>query len=577
MNKTVNINLGGMFFHIDEIAFLKLKKYLDAVRRSLSDDPKGKDEIINDIEARIGEILSENIKDVRQVVNEQDIDGIINIMGRPEDYADEDSTNNYQERNYQTNYNKKLYRDTDDKFLGGVASGLAHYFGIDVIWSRLVWILALSSGVGFLVYLLLWILLPQANTTAEKLEMEGEAVNINNIEKKIREEFNHVSSKLKDGIDDVQEHIKKNDYQTKVKSGLQEIIDTISKIFTVLFKVIGKFAGVFLIFISGAMIIGVIVGIFTAGSVGILGIGDGYMHFPEEFYDSRIPIWMIGLFLLILVIIPVIVLFMLGLKILSKNVRSFNRYTKLTLLGIWLVALMGMTFIGVENSAKSSTKGFMVEKQSLKWNKDQVLEVKMIEKEDLNIVRKFDKKFIEIDGEKNQYGNNIRLNIKKSNNNIAYVKVYKNAYAFNNSKAKEKASLLMYHLKIVDNQLLLDNYFITEYKNRFGDKNIRVTLYLPKGAKVYIDKSLKHSLGDDTETVQNLSNRKMIKHNFIMADEELNCLDCKNYEATKTSKTNQVDKKETKESKPVKKIKTIHKPKKVKDRVSETEDGLIIE
>ena len=75
MNKTININLGGFFFHIDEIAYQKLKRYLEAVGRSLSDDPQGKNEIISDIEARISELLSERITDARQVINENDIEG----------------------------------------------------------------------------------------------------------------------------------------------------------------------------------------------------------------------------------------------------------------------------------------------------------------------------------------------------------------------------------------------------------------------------------------------------------------------------------------------------------------------
>ena len=90
MNKTININLGGVFFHIDEVAYQKLKGYLDAIRRSLSDDPQGRDEIITDIETRIGELLSDKVKDVRQVVNESDIDEVIEVMGKPEDYMVDD-------------------------------------------------------------------------------------------------------------------------------------------------------------------------------------------------------------------------------------------------------------------------------------------------------------------------------------------------------------------------------------------------------------------------------------------------------------------------------------------------------
>ena len=107
MNKTININLGGIFFHIDEVAYQKLKGYLDAIRRSLSDDPKGRDEIITDIETRIGELLSARVKDARQVVNEQDIDEVIEVMGKPEDYmVDEEIFNDDSYGNYSSQRRK---------------------------------------------------------------------------------------------------------------------------------------------------------------------------------------------------------------------------------------------------------------------------------------------------------------------------------------------------------------------------------------------------------------------------------------------------------------------------------------
>ena len=153
MNKTININLGGIFFHIDEIAYQKLKLYLDAIRRSLSDDPQGRDEILNDIEHRIGELLSERIKDERQVVNENDIDEITKIMGKPEDYLVDEEIFEDEPKYQSKSPSKKLFRDGDDKFLGGVCSGLGHYFGIDTIWMRIIWlVLAFGFGFGFLVY-----------------------------------------------------------------------------------------------------------------------------------------------------------------------------------------------------------------------------------------------------------------------------------------------------------------------------------------------------------------------------------------------------------------------------------------
>ena len=110
MNKTININLGGFFFHIDEVAYQKLRRYLESISKSLSDDPQGKNEIIADIEARISELLSEKITDARQVVNEGDIDDIIVIMGQPEDYAEAEQEYNDASYSYTRNnsYWKKI-------------------------------------------------------------------------------------------------------------------------------------------------------------------------------------------------------------------------------------------------------------------------------------------------------------------------------------------------------------------------------------------------------------------------------------------------------------------------------------
>ncbi|MCD8418102.1 PspC domain-containing protein [Tenacibaculum finnmarkense genomovar finnmarkense] len=177
MNKTININLGGFFFHIDEVAYQKLNYYLKAIANSLNDDPQGKNEIISDIEARISELLSEKITDVRQVINENDIEQIITIMGQPEDYSEtQDTYSDDYSSNYKTEKGsvKKLFRDGDDKFLGGVCSGIAHYFNIDVIWIRLAFIILVASGFSPLAYIILWVLLPEAKTTSEKLQMQGE-------------------------------------------------------------------------------------------------------------------------------------------------------------------------------------------------------------------------------------------------------------------------------------------------------------------------------------------------------------------------------------------------------------------
>ena len=198
MNKTVNINLAGTFFHIDEDAYLKLQRYLEAIKRSFTDS-QGRSEIISDIEARIAELFAERIQNEKQVVGVKLVDEVITIMGQPEDYLvdDEIFEDEPQPRQrHSSKPSKKLYRDTDNSYIGGVAAGLSHYFGIESIWLRLIWLfLAIGSGGTFiLIYLIFWALVPEASTTAEKLTMTGDAVNISNIEKKIKDVCNAASA-----------------------------------------------------------------------------------------------------------------------------------------------------------------------------------------------------------------------------------------------------------------------------------------------------------------------------------------------------------------------------------------------
>ena len=149
MNKTINMNLGGLIFHIDENAYALLKNYLEAVSNSLNEDVEGKTEIIADIEARISELLSEKTAQKQQAIQESDIEEVILVMGQPEDYSDApQDANEEPSAKAATHAVKKLYRDGDNRFLGGVASGIGHYVKVDAIWFRFAFLLAALGG-GF--------------------------------------------------------------------------------------------------------------------------------------------------------------------------------------------------------------------------------------------------------------------------------------------------------------------------------------------------------------------------------------------------------------------------------------------
>ncbi len=203
MKKTLTINLNGYVFNIDNDAYETLHAYLERVSMRFADDER--DEIMRDIEARIADLFAERLQN-RNVVDEADVAAIVETLGQPEQFdSDENDTTPPQEPADKEEKRKfrKFYRNTDDQMLGGVASGLAAYLGWDVTAVRLLLVMVLLLGFGWIIpiYLVLWLLLPEAKTAAQKLEMRGIEPNLENIRKYIvsdrfKETAQHVGSRL---------------------------------------------------------------------------------------------------------------------------------------------------------------------------------------------------------------------------------------------------------------------------------------------------------------------------------------------------------------------------------------------
>ncbi len=176
MKQVININFQGRVVPIEVTAFELLKNYTESLNRHFANE-EGKEEIINDIESRIGELFQEKITKGATCITDDDVNAIIKNMGRPEEFEtmddsqsqsssyaarEEQSTNNF--TNTSTGH-KRLFRDENDKVLGGVCSGLANYFNIDVVIARIIFVVLLFSGVGFLTYIIMWIAVPSSATT----------------------------------------------------------------------------------------------------------------------------------------------------------------------------------------------------------------------------------------------------------------------------------------------------------------------------------------------------------------------------------------------------------------------------
>jgi phage shock protein PspC (stress-responsive transcriptional regulator) len=171
MKKTIQINLAGTVFHIDDDAYEILRKYINSVESKFSRDPGGS-EVLNDLESRMAELFSEKLKNGREVINVQDVREVLEVMGAPKEMGSEERRGDGSDYRYKRRY-KRMYRDPDDKPIGGVCSGLAYYFNTDPLLIRILFVIGLFVGFGFLLYLVLWIALPMAETPEEIEEMRS--------------------------------------------------------------------------------------------------------------------------------------------------------------------------------------------------------------------------------------------------------------------------------------------------------------------------------------------------------------------------------------------------------------------
>jgi phage shock protein PspC (stress-responsive transcriptional regulator) len=195
MKITVSINLGGYSFNIDEDAYAELKRYLKNLEIHFANE-ESSSEILSDIEARMAELFRAKLSTYKLVITMEDVRNTISILGTPEDISDNERTSARDK--FSTPGYHRMYRDPDHRIIGGVCSGMGAYWDIEPWIIRVIFIaFTAMGGLGALVYLILYIVLPEAKTTAQKIEMKGEPVNIKNIKDSVKEEFDNVRKNMK--------------------------------------------------------------------------------------------------------------------------------------------------------------------------------------------------------------------------------------------------------------------------------------------------------------------------------------------------------------------------------------------
>lgn len=520
MNKTISINLGGFFFHIDEDAYQKLSRYFDAVKRSLS--PDGRDEIMKDIESRIAELFQERLKNDKQVVGLTEIEEVISIMGQPEDYKIDDEKSTYQSSSSSTNFyypSKRLYRDKENGMLGGVMAGLGHYLGIDALWLRIIMvILFFGFGTGLFVYIVLWIIVPEAVTTTQKLEMKGQPITISNIEKKVKEGFDEITSKFN--------NIDHEKIANSAKSGVTKIGSTIEEVIKTIFKVFSKIIGAFIIFFSGISLLAILISsIFFLFSS---SMPDNYiLNHIDTPIGLETPLWAQGILLLLGFGIPLFFLLILGLKLMINNLRSIGNYVKYSLLAVWLITVGIIISLGINEAAQLAFEGKSIQKEMIAIAQTDTLKIKFKNNDfySKNLIKK-DFKITQDEGDNETiYSNNVSIEIKYTDEAIPYMIIEKLANGKSTSQAKKRAEKIKYNYKIEGNTIVLDNYLLTAVENKFRGQEVVIYLYLPKGTIFQTEESYSNYDRSDYEFFD--TNEYDTKNPVYQVDsDKIRCLNC---------------------------------------------------
>jgi phage shock protein PspC (stress-responsive transcriptional regulator) len=416
MKKNISINISGIIFHIEEDGYEILRKYLDSINRYFSSF-EDNSEILADIESRIAELLLSKLSEGKQVVTAEDVNALMATMGSVNDFkaAEEQEvggTTEQREQRQESGHsaqsaaNRRLYRDNKRKILGGVCSGLAHYFNVDPVWPRLVFALlafatygglvvayiimwiaipasdsleddttkkmyrdtdnrviggvasgiaaflgidstimrvlfivfAFAGGLGLVIYIIMWIALPEARTITDKIQMQGERVTLSNIESSVKKGLSE-----KDGAEEsVFARIILFPFRL-----LAALIDAIAKVLGPVFILIVDVfrIGIGLcITLTGAFLIFALVAAF-AMLFGVMNIpvqsswNDIYINgtdFPLEVMRHSFPSWT-AVFAFIAAFIPALLLSLLGASIIARRI-VFNSYVGWSMFVLFFVS-----------------------------------------------------------------------------------------------------------------------------------------------------------------------------------------------------------------------------------------------
>lgn len=518
MKKTFNINISGIVFHIDEDAYERLQNYLYKITNHFSNSEEGR-EIIEDIEARIAELFQERLKDRKEVISIMDVEEVIKVMGQPEEIIEENSTEEPKKESSNSNYNtgKRMYRDTDNRILGGVCSGAALYFGIDPIILRVILtiIFFVSGGTITIAYIILWILIPEAKTTAQKLEMKGERVNVENIEKSIKDEFEGVKSNFK--------KMKDEGKFSGIGHSIEQVFHAFAQILRSFFKILGPLIGVMLIIFGVMLALGITGTYIFKNGIFAHSYNWNVIATPEIFNLFADPnlsaVAYIGI--LLTVCIPIIGLIYGGVRLIFRFDHR-NRLISSSLGILWFIGFVLLFIAAIGIGKDYQVKAETVKNETIKISNSDTLVIKTFD--DSLSLKEFnldwDNSHFMYSAERNSIYLTPELDIVKSDNDQISFEIVKTARGESFKEAKKNTGSILFYQEFEKNTLSMSPFFTLRKSQKWRLQDVECTLKLPVGSIIYLDPSLENIIYD-IQNVEDMWDHEMIGKYWIMTEDGL--------------------------------------------------------
>ncbi|HLP05156.1 MAG TPA: DUF2807 domain-containing protein [Paludibacter sp.] len=328
MKKTLTVNLNNIVFHIDDDAYETLQTYLSEIAGHFQSEDERR-EIMSDVEARIAELFTEKLQRNKNVINEADVQEIIEVLGKPNQFTGEEEETEEPKSEKGSQRTRRFYRDPENAILGGIAGGLSAYLNMDVTLIRIILVLLVFFGVGFIipVYIVVWLIAPQAVTASQRLEMQGEDVTVENI----KSELNNAKSYLE---------------SDKFKQSASHAGERFLDIFRMFLKIIFGFVGAVLGIVGIALIFALVLALFflvfepSLIQTFIPGLATGWTYLSP---DKMV---LLVISLILLVGCPIFLIVFWAVRLISGRHTTTSHTTSWVMLILWLAGMFMFYSIG---------------------------------------------------------------------------------------------------------------------------------------------------------------------------------------------------------------------------------------